>query len=567
MKLSASLIANELKKLYSLTLGETMSLLPNLERVQIDTGTPFYLENTIYIRSLPFSEPLFVSTGDMNSCQPIALSEKAAEPDDSVQTDHSCSSDASDLTQKPLAHDKMAPHSLPESSMMIFIGSVAADLKKCPVNCCAVSTSEVTPAVMVNQILDIFEKFNRWNEELIQHRLRDSSIQAMLEISYPIFGNPLMVMGMDFTIIAKMFPETTPFQETIYGSQEDTYRYINAIKQDPLYNQVREQNGYFLYSNPTSDVSSLCVNIKKYDVTSYRLMLMDYETPLNEVYGFLLEDLATYIEHALLHNTIRHTSRNTSLHSVFLHILSDRTADYVTISQKLDSLGWYSKNEYFCVVLQTSYLDQQNLTANAICTYVQNIIENSCALPFKDNIVIYINMSRAHLTIDDITEKLTYFIRDSYLKAGFSRVMVGHLNLRRQYVQATLALDVGGRKHPFQWIHRFNEISFDYILEQSTKRLPGYMISHEKLLLLKTLDENGNTEYFKTLRVYLDNHLNAVQSARILYIHRSTFLYRLEKIKAVLETDLTDPEEILYLMLSFRFIDLENQTGVEEDQP
>ena len=516
MKLSAGLVADQLQDVYPLQINTSLSLLPTLEHVYIYTEGIQYQPNTIYIRDQELTS-------------------------------------AEDLV-------------CPDSSLLILTGEASINGTACPSNVCQVLDIHVSPARILNTVLQILEKYNTWMSTLVNLRLSDSSIQAMLEVSYPIFHNPLMVMGMDFTIIAKVFPESSPFQNTIYGSQEETYRYVTAIKQDPLYSQVRERAGYFFYPNPASDVTSLCVNIKKYDVTSYRLMLMDYENPLKENTGFLLESLAELIEHALLHNTVRHTTRDSSLHSVFLHILSDRTADYVTISQKLDSLGWYSRNEYFCIVLQTSYMDQQNLTANAICTYVQSIIDNSCALPYKDNIVIYINMTKARMTIEKITEKINYFVKDSYLKAGYSRVMVGHLNLRRQYVQATLALDVGGRKHPFQWIHQFNDISFDYILEQSTKKLPGYMISHEKFLKLKNMDENGNSEYLKTLRVYLDNHLNAVQSARILYIHRSTFLYRLEKIKSVLETDFSDPNEILYLMLSFRFIDLENQMDEEPEE-
>ena len=50
-----------------------------------------------------------------------------------------------------------------------------------------------------------------------------------------------------------------------------------------------------------------------------------------------------------------------------------------------------------------------------------------------------------------------------------------------------------------------------------------------------------------------------VQTARELFIHRSTFLYRLERIKSILGTDLADPDEILYLMLSFRLMDRESR--------
>ena len=513
MKLSASLLAEELEKYYSLRTGDFLSLQPELDHILFWTEDSAWEEYTIYIVTAPLS------------------------PEQEI----------------------------PSTCMLIFTEEAAGKLSVCPENTCCLSDPSLPSTEVFNTLMHIFAHYSKWMAHLTELRLSDSTIQSLLEASYPIFHNPLMVMGMDFTIIAKVFPDSTPFQDTVYGSTESTYLYITSVKQDPLFNQVREINGYFQYPDKVTGVNSLCVNIKKFDVTSYRLLLMDYEQPLNENRGFLLEYLAELIEHALLHNTIRQSSRDTSLHSVFLHILSDRTADFVTISQKLDSLGWYSRNEFFCIVLQISYLDQQNLTANAICTYVQSIIESSCALPYKDSIVIYINMTRGRLTVETVTEKLNYFIKNSYLRAGCSRVMSGHMNLRRQYIQATLALEVGSRKHPFQWIHQFNDIAFYYILEQSTRKLPGYMLSHEKLLKLQEVDQTNKTEYMKTLRVYLDNHLNAVQSARILYIHRSTFLYRLEKIKSVLETSFEDPDELLYLMLSFRFIDMENELEPEDE--
>ena len=118
---------------------------------------------------------------------------------------------------------------------------------------------------------------------------------------------------------------------------------------------------------------------------------------------------------------------------------------------------------------------------------------------------------------------------------------------------------MGSRLNPSFWIHRFNDIAFDYILEQATRKLPGYMICHEQLLRLKYADEENGTEYLRTLRLYLDNHLNAVQTARDLFVHRSTFLYRLERIRTILGTDFSNPDEVLYLMLSFRFIDREER--------
>ena len=79
------------------------------------------------------------------------------------------------------------------------------------------------------------------------------------------------------------------------------------------------------------------------------------------------------------------------------------------------------------------------------------------------------------------------------------------------------------------------------------------------MLELKKHDKENQTQYMETLRVYLEQHLSATQAARELFIHRSTFLYRLDRIKEILQSELDDPEEIFYLELSFRLLEQEQE--------
>lgn len=108
-------------------------------------------------------------------------------------------------------------------------------------------------------------------------------------------------------------------------------------------------------------------------------------------------------------------------------------------------------------------------------------------------------------------------------------------------------------------MERLLQVTMTYILEQATRRLPGTMICHEGLLELKKHDEENQTQYMETLRVYLEQHLSATQAARELFIHRSTFLYRLDRIREILQSDLDDPEEVFYLELSFRLLEQEEE--------
>mgnify|MGYP003277631705 CR=1 FL=1 len=120
-------------------------------------------------------------------------------------------------------------------------------------------------------------------------------------------------------------------------------------------------------------------------------------------------------------------------------------------------------------------------------------------------------------------------------------------------------LEAISEKLEFLLSHEEQQANPDKDLEQSTRRLPGKMICHEGLLELKEQDEKNHTEYMQTLKVYLEQHLSATQAARELFIHRSTFLYRLEKIKEILQSDLEDAEEIFYLELSFRLLEQEEE--------
>lgn len=68
-------------------------------------------------------------------------------------------------------------------------------------------------------------------------------------------------------------------------------------------------------------------------------------------------------------------------------------------------------------------------------------------------------------------------------------------------------------------------------------------------------DRENETSYYKTLLTYACLQYNAVASAKALYIHRSSFINRMERIRELIHLNLEDPEERLYLLLSFRIME------------
>ena len=68
---------------------------------------------------------------------------------------------------------------------------------------------------------------------------------------------------------------------------------------------------------------------------------------------------------------------------------------------------------------------------------------------------------------------------------------------------------------------------------------------------LLEFDRQGGTQLTETLDQYFRHNCSISEAAKAMYIHRNTYIYRLEKIKALLGTDLKKSRKLLELQLAF----------------
>ena len=80
------------------------------------------------------------------------------------------------------------------------------------------------------------------------------------------------------------------------------------------------------------------------------------------------------------------------------------------------------------------------MPVTSVCNYVEDMFPGSASFPYEDSIVSFFNLTKLGMDRALLSSKLTPFIRDGNLKAGYSRVIKGHMNLRRQYLQTVIAL-------------------------------------------------------------------------------------------------------------------------------
>ena len=87
----------------------------------------------------------------------------------------------------------------------------------------------------------------------------------------------------------------------------------------------------------------------------------------------------------------------------------------------------------------------------------------------------------------------------------------------------------------------------------------------QTLFEMREYDARHATEFYETLRVYLECERSLVDAAARLYIHRNTLIRRIEKLEELFgELGLDDPAIRLALLLSFKLIAAAEKTGAQK---
>jgi len=169
----------------------------------------------------------------------------------------------------------------------------------------------------------------------------------------------------------------------------------------------------------------------------------------------------------------------------------------------------------------------------------------------NDNILIINNLSLSKPADNrDFLSRLAPLIRDYTCKAGISDPFNGLLNLKIHHLQALKALEIGQKQKPDFWYYQFADFKLSYLRSKLTEDFPSVMLLPAGFQTLLKSDLKNRTEYLKTLSAYLEQGNNISAAAESLFIHRTTFIRRLERIETLSKLNLSDPQTIFWIGLS-----------------
>ncbi|UWG98448.1 helix-turn-helix domain-containing protein [Dehalobacter sp. DCM] len=407
-----------------------------------------------------------------------------------------------------------------------------------------------------NALLKIFAVFDSWENQINMVINQFAAVSELINCCDCILEDPLFLMNTQFRFLG--------YSKNLAagGKYEDTLNAANGViplegaqnlMAMPDFKKLESTKDVFQYSG---EAHFLHKNIYFKEKYIGRLGIpYSSDEEKNAYYRCLLATIAEYAEllYSRCGSFIKDEYSLKLLKKTISGIIYDNDAQFNKLKELLAANDHQNDDTYYLIQFRTNFNADNTIYADYISPQLEHRWPGTCCLENNSYILMLLNISKyTRIMRKDFFQEMVVFLRDSLLIAGISRKFTDFLDLRAAYHQTNIAFELGRIKNPTYWYFKFNDVALDYLLKNGLGRFDPDQVCSQVLVVLRQYDRSYNTRYYQTLYEYMDKHYNATAAAKSLYIARSSFLKRMERIAELTGVDLDNWAEQLYIAISFQ---------------
>ncbi|CEG25822.1 PucR family transcriptional regulator [Bacillus sp. B-jedd] len=186
----------------------------------------------------------------------------------------------------------------------------------------------------------------------------------------------------------------------------------------------------------------------------------------------------------------------------------------------------------------------------------------------NNNIIILIGQStqRPPLSVNDakhygneIYKIFEKQLKNSTMAIGIGRQYEKIQSIHKSFTEANEAVRLMGKFSDEGGVSHFEDHSIYHFLDSNINNQKMEEFFLKRLGKVYEYDHTHGTSFIETLENFFHNNQNISETAKAMYLHRNTLIYRIEKIKEIMDTDLKSAEELLQIQLSLKIFRLLNK--------
>ena len=399
-------------------------------------------------------------------------------------------------------------------------------------------------SLLLNFVQRLFDRLDEWRQRLKEVAESSADVSALLDSAAGMLQNPLCLCDARGHIISR----AERYAEEL--RQVDLLSSYNLLEEATEDEQTAEGSVAHL-----AGVDGPELAISRFTAGGARFALVCAASE-RSFYGsdeVVFEHLSGYVklmlsERKLSVRALRQNPKNDEIEPYLRALLEEDTQKQEVLAA-LSAFGWDGGQAYCVAAAEAQNGDMRAALLHTLCDQIESIVPNSCAFSYPPVVAIVArldgeNSEACYATLREICDTKATRIgvceRLNGLELLRERLFLASDTLRRA---STADLNFAS----------FSDIAEDYLCTRGVSEYPSSLVCLRCVAEMAAYDSEHETNYIETAERYVKNRFNAVKTANDLFIHRSTFLYRLERIKAQfgldLDAEMTSP---LHLFFSLR---------------
>lgn len=353
------------------------------------------------------------------------------------------------------------------------------------------------------------------------------------ETSFPLFKEPLI------SIVQSLPAATTALSLCLVKSECSEYRHIDLY---PTFTFRHEGYIVLLQRNPAdSKLYTLALeqasNVIGMEIFREQAVKERSRRYKNEFFSDLIEGIITS-EHEAVTRGRKYGLK--------------QQASFLLATIKKDNETHWSKTKTF----DEKQISERDMYYDLIKRRFSKLDQYTTFFTRNDMFGLLLTLEESEREMDDIAAQIKEVTTELHIKdklsvsIGIGNPVTNVLDIGLSFNEAVKALQTGYQlnKTGFIQFYKSNDISHLIRLLPYEEMESFY---EETFQSFATLSEGERKELLRTLKTFLDTQCQLLETAKQLFIHRNTVIYRLEKCEKLTQVNVKDPSESLRFRIAF----------------
>ena len=408
---------------------------------------------------------------------------------------------------------------------------------------CVLPATE-SPSLLLNFVQRLFDRLDEWRQRLKEVAESSVDVSALLDCAAGMLQNPLCLCDARSHIISR----AERYAEEL--SQSNLIASYNLLEEAEEDEQTAEGSVAHLAG---VDGPELAISRFNAGGAQFALVCAAIERQFYGSDEVVFEHLSGYVklmlsERKLSVRALRQNPKNDEIEP-YLRALLEKDTQKQGVLDALSAFGWDGGQAYCVAAAEAQDGDMRAALLHTLCDRIESVVPNSCAFSYPPVVAIVARLDGDNS--EACYDALREICSSQAARIGVCERLNGLELLRERLLLASDTL----RRASAAGLNfaAFSDIAEEYLCARGVSEYPTELVCLRSVAEMAAYDNEHETNYIETAERYVKNRFNAVKTANDLFIHRSTFLYRLERIKAQfgldLDAEMTSP---LHLFFSLR---------------